>query len=215
MMRASWDDYWFGIAAMVATRATCPRASIGAVLVRQNRILSTGYNGVPSGQEHCPNTPEHLALAHCTESLHAERNALTNATAQVYGATMYVVGPRVVCPSCREALALCGVDYRYRRSVLTLDGIAREVNGWQAVTFPRATPSSVVEHLRREVLELVEDPTDLSEIADVFILLIGLTYELGVDLKQIVADKHAVNLKRQWGEPDEQGVVEHVREVTP
>lgn len=215
MMRASWDDYWFGIAAMVATRSTCPRASIGAVLVRQNRILSTGYNGVPSGQEHCPNTPEHMALAHCTASLHAERNALTNATAQVYGATMYVVGPRVVCPDCRDALALCGVDYRYRRSVLTLDSVTREVNEWQAVTFPRATPASVVEHLRREVLELVEDPTDLSEIADVYFLLVGLTYELGVDLKQIVADKLAVNLKRQWGEPDEQGVVEHVREVAP
>jgi len=212
-MRPSWDDYWFTIAATVATRATCPRANIGAVLVRQNRILSTGYNGVPAGQPHCPVTAEHMALAHCLDSLHAERNALANATVQTYGATMFVVGPRVVCPECRDAMKLCGVDYRYRPAVPTLDSVIREVNEWQAVTFPRATPASVVEHLRREVQELVADPTDLSELADVVFLAVGLAYELGVDLKTVVAEKLAVNRARQWSEPDHLGVVEHVREA--
>lgn len=211
MSRPSWDDYWFQIAATVATRATCPRASVGAVLVRDKRILSSGYNGPASGSPHCPLTPEHMALAHCLDSLHAERNALANATVQTYGATMYVVGPRVVCPDCRDALKLCGVSYRYRPAVLTLDSVIREVNEWQAVTFPRATPASVVEHLRREVQELVADPTDLSELADVVFLAVGLAYELGVDLKAVVAEKLAVNKARTWGQPDEHGVVEHVR----
>lgn len=212
MSRPDWDSYFFQVAATVATRATCPRASVGAVLAKDKKILSTGYNGPASGQPHCPTTPEHMALPHCLASLHAERNALTNATVQTYGATMYVVGPRVVCPDCRDAMQLCGVEYRYRPSVLTLDSITREVNDWQAVTFPRATPESVVEHLRREVVdELVPKPRDPMEVADVYFLLVGLAYELGVDLKQIVADKLAVNRARTWGQPDAHGVVEHVR----
>lgn len=217
--RPDWDTYWFRIAAEVATRATCPRASIGAVTVRHKRILSTGYNGPPPGAPHCPNTPEHLALPHCLESEHAERNALANATVQLYGATMYVVGPRPICPACRDALALCGVGYRWRSSVLTLDQVLREVVAWQTVTFPHATPASVVEHLRREVAELVNDPTDTSELADVVFLAVALAHELGIGvdgLTRIVANKLAINRRRTWMAPDGMGVVEHVREeVTP
>lgn len=214
MIRPDWDSYFFQIAGMVATRATCPRASIGAVLVKAKRVIGTGYNGAPSGESHCPHTPEHLALDHCPNAVHAERNALANALVPAFGATLYVVGPRPICPSCREALALCGVtDVRWRESVLSLDRVVADVRAWQAETFPTATPASVVEHLRREVLELVADPTNTSELADVVFLAVGLAYELGVDLATIVADKLAVNRQRVWGEPDEHGVVEHVRET--
>lgn len=213
-MRPDWSSYFFRIAAEVATRSTCPRASVGAALVKDHRILSTGYNGVAPGQPHCPNTPEHLALAHCPDALHAERNALTNATVQTFGATLYVVGPRPICPVCRDALALCGVAYRWRPSVPTLDRVIREVNAWQAVTFPKGTPASIVEHLRREVVELVNDPTDSEELADVVILAAGLANVLGVDLAAVVAEKLAINRQRTWGEADpETGVVEHVRGV--
>lgn len=214
MSRPSWDDYFFQVAATVATRATCPRASVGALLVKDKKILSTGYNGPPSGQPHCPATPEHLALPHCLASLHAERNALTNATVQTYGATMYVVGPRVVCPDCRDAMQICGVQYRYRPSVLTLDSVIREVNAWQAVTFPTATPASVVEHLRREVMELVEEPTNVLELADVVILAAALSLTLGLsvsDLTAVIDAKLGVNRLRAWQAPDHMGVVEHVR----
>jgi dCMP deaminase len=112
--RPSWDAYFFDLAAKVAGRATCPRAKIGAVLVKQKRIIGTGYNGVPSGEPHCPNTPEHLALDHCADAVHAERNALANALVPAFDATLYVVGPRPVCPNCRDALRLCGVtDIRW------------------------------------------------------------------------------------------------------
>lgn len=208
------DEYWFRMAAVVATRATCPRASIGALLVRFDRVISTGFNGSPPGADHCPNTPEHLALDHCRVSRHAEDNVLRNALLPAYGATLYVVGPRPVCPNCADKLRQAGVtDIRHRWSVPTLDSVIREVNEWQAVTFPRATPASVVEHLRREVQELVADPTDLSELADVVFLAVGLAYELGVDLKTIVAEKLAINRARVWGHPDSAGVVEHIREV--
>ncbi len=215
MSRPAWDDYFFQIAATVATRATCPRASIGAVLVREKRILSTGYNGPRSGRPHCPNTPEHLNLAHCTESIHAERNALANATVQPFGATMYVVGPRVVCPDCRDAMLLCGVTYRYRQSVPTLESVLADVTAWQRETFKQATLYSITEHLRREAEELAASPTSESEIADVLILLNAAAAMQGIDLADVVRQKMLVNRARTWQQPDEFGVCEHVRdEVT-
>ena len=105
---------------------------------------------------------------------------------------------------------------RWRSSVLTLDRVLAEVNAWQAVTFPRATPASVAEHLRREVEELVKNPRDTSELADVLFPAVGLAYGLGLsmpDLASVVAQKLAVNKARRWGQPDEHGVVEHIHEA--
>jgi hypothetical protein len=189
------------------------------VLVKFDRLIGAGFNGAPPGLSHClernQTLAQYLEIDHCAWAVHAERNAVYNTFVQVDGATLYVVGLRPICPDCRDYLASRGVtDIRHRSSVTTLDGLFRDVNEWQAATFPRATPASVVEHLRREVAELVADPTDTSELADVVFLAIGLAYELDVDLKQIVAEKLAVNRARTWGEPDDHGVVEHVREAS-
>lgn len=213
MSRPDWDDYFFQIAATVATRATCPRASIGAVLVKDKKILSTGYNGPVSGAPHCPETPEHMALAHCLASKHAERNALKNATVQLYGATMYVVGARVICPDCRDAMAMCGVEYRYRPSVLTLDTLAQDIWGWARETFPQSTAESWSRHLLKEAHELAAEPTNGEEMADVFHLLVSAARVAGVDLASEVARKLTINRNRTWGKPDAHGVVEHIREV--
>ena len=51
--RPDWDEYFMDIAILVARRSSCLRRSVGAVLVRENRILTTGYNGAPSGLRHC------------------------------------------------------------------------------------------------------------------------------------------------------------------
>ena len=53
MPRPSWDEYFMGIAWQVGSRSTCLRRNIGAVLVKDKRILATGYNGVPAGLKHC------------------------------------------------------------------------------------------------------------------------------------------------------------------
>lgn len=213
-MRASWDEYWFQIAAAVASRATCPRARIGSVLVKRNMIIASGYNGVAAGDPHCPETPEHMALDHCRDSVHAERNALRNALVPAYGATLYVVGQRSVCIACREALTFCGVtDVRHRMSAPSLDVLARDIQAWGARTFPDSTPASTAEHLRREVVELLENPGHREEQADVFHLLVQLARVTGNDLAADVAWKFAINQRRAWGQPDSDGVVEHVREV--
>ena len=51
--RPSWDEYFMAITRAVATRATCSRRSVGAVIVKDKRILATGYNGAPVGMRHC------------------------------------------------------------------------------------------------------------------------------------------------------------------
>lgn len=218
MTRPDRDTFWFGLAAQYATRATCPRASIGAVLVKFDRIISAGFNGAPSGEPHClerdQTTEQHLALRHCEWALHAERNALMNAFVPADGATLYVVGPRPVCMNCRDYLASRGVnDIRHRYGVASLDTLAREIRAWQAKTFLYATPTSIAEHLRREAEELVAEPSDPEEIADVFHLLVAAAEANGYDLVDVVATKFVVNLNRDWSaRPDAAGVVEHVRD---
>jgi dCMP deaminase len=113
--RPPWDEYWFKMARLVSTRATCPRAAIGALLVKFQRCIATGYNGAASGEPHCPRDAEHLALDHCDRARHAEVNALENAFVPVHGAVLYVVGPRRVCPHCADRLHAAGVrDIRWR-----------------------------------------------------------------------------------------------------
>ncbi len=85
--RPSWDEYFMTIAADVATRATCVRRRVGALIVKNRRILSTGYNGVPTGITHC--TPETCLRARYNipsgerhelcRGLHAEQNAIIQA----------------------------------------------------------------------------------------------------------------------------------------
>lgn len=83
-MRKSWDEYYMEIANVVATRSTCLKYHVGAVLVRDNRILGTGYNGPPAKMPHCDelNFCEARERAreridnHCVKAVHAELNAI-------------------------------------------------------------------------------------------------------------------------------------------
>lgn len=76
MERIDWPEYWFSIARVVATRATCPRKSVGCVIVSNNRILSTGYNGARPGEPHCTEVGCDIQRGHCKRAKHAEINAL-------------------------------------------------------------------------------------------------------------------------------------------
>ena len=74
--RVSWNAYFLSIANMVATRSTCPRARVGAVVVSQDhKILSTGYNGAPRWMSHCEDIGCTLINDHCINVIHAEVNA--------------------------------------------------------------------------------------------------------------------------------------------
>lgn len=106
------------IAHLVATRATCPRRSVGALIVRDKRILATGYNGAPRGLPHCPvdgqinDWPQGcLRAGHCIRSLHAEQNALLQAAMigiPCEGATMYVTCQP--CNMCAKMIINAGIS---------------------------------------------------------------------------------------------------------
>lgn len=86
MSRPDWDTYFIRIAKEISTRATCPRAAVGAVIVTDNRILSTGYNGAPAGEPHCDDVGCNVKNDHCTRAVHAETNAI--AIAAKYGISL-------------------------------------------------------------------------------------------------------------------------------
>lgn len=91
--RPSWDDYFMQIARVVATRATCDRKHVGAVLVRNRAILATGYNGAVRGMPHCDEVGHMMEDGHCVRVNHAETNAFVQAArhgVRVDGAELYV-----------------------------------------------------------------------------------------------------------------------------
>ncbi|MDX1359280.1 MAG: cytidine/deoxycytidylate deaminase family protein [Clostridia bacterium] len=101
MSRPSWDDYFMQIVDLVKTRSTCLRRQVGALIVKDKRILASGYNGAPAGVSHCdevgclrqqleiPSGERHELC----RAIHAEQNALIQAAysgTSVKGATIYV-----------------------------------------------------------------------------------------------------------------------------
>lgn len=91
------------------------------------------------------------------------------------------------------------------------DVLQAEINEWQRKTFPESTKDTVLKHLTREVKEL-RDTHNPEEAADCVMLLIAFADKSGVCLLDLVRKKFEICKKRQWGEPDDQGVREHVRE---
>ncbi|HEY3445936.1 MAG TPA: cytidine/deoxycytidylate deaminase family protein [Myxococcales bacterium] len=77
--RSDWDDYFMEIARVVASRATCDRKHVGAVIVRDRTILSTGYNGSIRGLPHCDEAGHLMENGHCVATIHAEANAILQA----------------------------------------------------------------------------------------------------------------------------------------
>jgi deoxycytidylate deaminase len=78
--RPPWDDYFMDIAFQVAKRGTCDRARVGAIVVRERRILTTGYNGSPAGLPHCDDIGHLMIAGHCVRTLHAEQNAISSSS---------------------------------------------------------------------------------------------------------------------------------------
>ncbi len=109
MSRPSWNDYFVKIAELAATRSTCLRRKVGAVLVRDRRILATGYNGAPSGLPHCEDIGclrERLGIPsgerhEICRGVHAEQNAIIQAATlgvPLKGSILYSTNqPCVVC----------------------------------------------------------------------------------------------------------------------
>ena len=111
IVRPTWDEYFMDVAFVVAQRSTCDRAHVGAVLVRERRILTTGYNGAPAGLPHCDEVGHLMVAGHCVRTLHAEQNAVIQAALHgisTQGATAYVT--HQPCLTCSKMLINAGVE---------------------------------------------------------------------------------------------------------
>ena len=112
--RATWDEYFMSIAQVVATRSTCPRKYVGAVLVRNRTILSTGYNGSIRGMPHCSDVGHMMEDGHCVTTVHAEANAILQAAkngVSVDGAELYTTASP--CWNCFKLIANAGIRKIY------------------------------------------------------------------------------------------------------
>ena len=118
MTRPSWETYFMDICDKVATRSTCMRRHVGAVIVKDNRILATGYNGAPSGLVHCAdigcyrkknNIPSGTMAEACRAS-HAEQNAIVQAARYgipIDGSTLYCTN--FPCSICTKLIINAGI----------------------------------------------------------------------------------------------------------
>ena len=116
--RPSWDEYFMELAEVVAKRSTCLRRNVGAVVVKDKRVLATGYNGAPSGLAHCTETgclretlsiPSGERVEMC-RGLHAEQNALVQAARYgiaLEGAVLYCTNQP--CITCAKMLINAGI----------------------------------------------------------------------------------------------------------
>ncbi len=110
-MRLSWDEYFMTIAYQVATRATCDRKHVGAVIVRNKTILSTGYNGSIRGLEHCDEVGHLMESGHCVRTVHAEANAIAQAArngVRIDDASIYVTASP--CWGCFRLIVNAGIN---------------------------------------------------------------------------------------------------------
>lgn len=109
--RVSWDEYFMAIARQVATRATCNRKHVGAVIVRDRTILSTGYNGSIRGRQHCDEAGHMMEAGHCVRTIHAEANAIIQAAKNgvaINNADIYITASP--CWQCFKMIANAGIQ---------------------------------------------------------------------------------------------------------
>lgn len=98
------------IAGVVASRSTCPRKNVGAVIVREKTILSTGYNGSIRGMPHCTEVGHMMENGHCVATIHAESNAILQAArngVRIEDGTIYVTASP--CWNCFKEIANAGL----------------------------------------------------------------------------------------------------------
>lgn len=127
--RSSWQEYFMSIAHMIAKRSTCDRALVGCLLVnKDNRIVSSGYNGSIKGNPHCSEIGHTMRDGHCIATIHAEMNALLYCAKEgikVDGCVCYVT--HFPCLNCTKALIQAGISKIYYSNAYRVDEYALEL----------------------------------------------------------------------------------------
>ena len=135
--RVSWETYFMNIAAEVATRSTCDRKHVGAVIVKDKTILSTGYNGSIKGLPHCDEAGHEMVAGHCVRTTHAEANAIVQGAkngVKINHAEIYITASP--CYNCFKLIANAGI-----KSIYFLEFYREE---------------RIIEHAREAGIELIQ-----------------------------------------------------------
>ncbi|MFA6469169.1 MAG: dCMP deaminase family protein [Bacteroidota bacterium] len=122
--RVNWHEYFMNIAEQVATRSTCSRKHVGAVIVRDKTILSTGYNGSLRGAPHCDEIGHDIENDHCVRTVHAEANAVAQAAkhgVRIDESEIYVTASP--CLTCFKLIANSGIQKIYYKEFYRDDRI--------------------------------------------------------------------------------------------
>lgn len=132
--RLGWQEYFMSVAHLISRRATCSRGHIGAVIVRENNILSTGYNGAPSGLPHCNESncriyrsihPDGTVEENCVNTIHAEINAIAQAAkhgVSIKDSDIYITASP--CIHCLKVLINVGIKTIYYDKPYKIEHIA-------------------------------------------------------------------------------------------
>lgn len=134
--RISWDKYFIEIVKLIAKRSTCSRLRAGALLVKNNKIIASGYNGAPKGMSHCDDIGCLIKDGHCIRTIHAEQNALIQAGENANNSILYTTN--VPCPICFKLLIQANVkkiifieDYRNEDSKYWIKKNIIKVQKWK------------------------------------------------------------------------------------
>src|SRR3990167_4561191 len=114
MPRISWEEYFMNIAKQVASRSTCDRKHVGAVIARDKTILSKGYNGSIRGMPHCDEVGHMMENDHCVATIHAENNAVLQAAkngVMIDKSEIYITAS--TCWPCFKMLVNAGIKKIY------------------------------------------------------------------------------------------------------
>jgi dCMP deaminase len=104
--RLDWDNYFMSIAVLASCRSACDRLHVGSVIVKNNRVISMGYNGFIAGSPHI----SHIVEGHEQSTIHSEINAITDCAKRGVSldeATIYIT--HYPCINCFKAIAACGI----------------------------------------------------------------------------------------------------------
>lgn len=115
-MRINWHDYFMAQTQLLSLRSTCSRLKVGATIVKDNRVISSGYNGSVSGEKHCIDVGCLMEDGHCIRTIHAEINSILQCSkfgVSTEGASIYVT--HFPCVHCSKSIIQAGIKNIFYR----------------------------------------------------------------------------------------------------
>lgn len=152
--RIPWKQYFMLQALVISQRSTCNRALVGSVLVKDQRIIGTGYNGSVSGQPHCDDVGHQLVDGHCVRTIHSEMNTLIQCAKNgVSTSDTEIFVTHFPCYNCTKCLLQAGVKkvnyyYDYRDNPLAMDLLRRCGVSYEQIKIDRKYIAGLVDELQ-------------------------------------------------------------------